>query len=51
MSRICLVQDKDQWWALVNTVISLPVPYNVGKLIRDKATAGFSRRNYFQGAS
>jgi hypothetical protein len=30
---IDLVQDKDKWWALVNTVMNLWVPYNIGELV------------------
>jgi hypothetical protein len=25
---ILLVQDMDQWWAVVNTLMNLQVPYN-----------------------
>jgi hypothetical protein len=31
MDWIDLTQDRDQWKALVNTVMSLRVPYNIGK--------------------
>jgi len=27
---IHLVQDRDHWWAVVNTVMNLPVPYKAG---------------------
>jgi hypothetical protein len=30
MDWIHLAQDRDQWWAVVNTVMNLWVPYNVG---------------------
>jgi hypothetical protein len=33
-----------QWRALVNTVMNLRVPYNVGKFSSSCATGGFSRR-------
>jgi hypothetical protein len=34
MNWIHLAQDKDQWRNLVNTVMNLRVPYNVGKFLR-----------------
>jgi hypothetical protein len=33
MDWINLAQDKGQWWALVNTVMSFWVPSNVGKFM------------------
>jgi hypothetical protein len=33
MDWIHLAQDKDQWRALVNTVMNLCVPENVGKFL------------------
>jgi hypothetical protein len=33
MDWIDLAQDGDQWMALVNTVMNLRVPYNVGKFL------------------
>jgi hypothetical protein len=29
---VCLAQDRVQWWALVNTVVGLWVPQNVGNV-------------------
>jgi hypothetical protein len=34
MDWINLAQNKEQWRALVNTVINLRVLYNVGKFLR-----------------
>jgi hypothetical protein len=39
---IDVAQDRDQWRALVNTVMNLWVPYNVGKLHSSCTTGGFS---------
>jgi hypothetical protein len=36
--------DRDQQRAVVNTVMNLPVPQNVGKLLCSWVTGGFSRR-------
>jgi hypothetical protein len=33
MDWIYLAHDRDQWWALVNTVMNVRVPYNVGKFL------------------
>jgi hypothetical protein len=37
-------QVKDQWRALVNMVMNLQLPLNVGKLLRSGTTGSFSRR-------
>jgi hypothetical protein len=44
MDWIYLAQDRDQWRALVNTVMNLQFPYNDGKFLRSCTTGSFSRR-------
>jgi hypothetical protein len=41
---IDLAQDRDQWIALVKTVMNLRVPYNFGKFLNGCVTGSFSRR-------
>jgi hypothetical protein len=49
MDWIDLVQDRNQWRALVNTVMNLLVAYNFGKFLSSCTIGGFSRRAYFHG--
>jgi hypothetical protein len=44
MDWLDLGQDRDQWKALVNTVMNLRVLYNFGKFVSSCVTGGFSRR-------
>jgi hypothetical protein len=39
---IGLAQDRGKWWALVNAVINLQVPYNAGKLLSGYTIGGLS---------
>jgi hypothetical protein len=41
---IDLVEDRDQWKAFVNTVMSLRVLLSIGKFLDSYTTCGFSRR-------
>jgi hypothetical protein len=44
MDWIDLAQDTDQWRALVNMVMNLPVPYSAGRFFNGCTTGSFSRR-------
>jgi hypothetical protein len=39
-----LAQDRDQWKALMNTIMNLRVPSNAGKFLSSCTIGGFSRR-------
>jgi hypothetical protein len=44
MDWIDLIQDENQWRALVIMVMNLWVPYNIRKFLSAYVTGGFSRR-------
>jgi hypothetical protein len=51
MDWIGLTQDSDQWRALVNIVMNLWVPLNVGKFLSSCITGSFSRSAQLHGVS
>jgi hypothetical protein len=48
---IGLVQDTDRWLALVNAVMNLQVPYNVGNFVTSCKPVSFSRRTLLHGVN
>jgi hypothetical protein len=44
MNWIDLAPNRDQWRALVNTVMNLQVPWNAGKFLSSCTIGRFSRR-------
>jgi hypothetical protein len=40
---IQLAHDRDQWWAVVNTVMNLRFLYKAGDLLTSRITTRFSR--------
>jgi hypothetical protein len=51
MDWIDLAQERDQWTALVNTVLDHLVSLSIGKFLSSCATGGFSRRDQLHGVS
>jgi hypothetical protein len=53
LDSICigLVRDRDHWRALVKTVMSLWLPWNVGKFLCSCTIGGFSRRVHLHEVS
>jgi hypothetical protein len=43
-----LVQDRDQWWDLLNMVMNLRVPKKTGNFLTRCVTVSFSRRIVFR---
>jgi hypothetical protein len=51
MVWIELAQDRDRWQALVNVVMKLYVPQNVGNFLTSCKLVSFSRRTLLHGVS
>jgi hypothetical protein len=51
MDWIDLAQDRDQWRALVNTVMKLQVPQTFWKFLSSCTTGGLSRRAWLHEVS
>jgi len=48
---IRLDQKRDEWWALVNTIMNLQIPQNKGIFWTNRGTVGFSKRTLFHAIS
>jgi hypothetical protein len=48
MDWIDLTQDRDQWRALVKTVMNITISQNAGKFLSNYTISGFSRRAQLQ---
>jgi hypothetical protein len=46
-----LAQNGDKWWVLVNTVMSLQVPYSMGNLYTSRGPIGISGRVVLSGVN
>jgi hypothetical protein len=46
-----MTQDRDQWTAPVNTIVSLWVPQIVGKFLSSCTTSSLCRRSHLHGVS
>jgi hypothetical protein len=51
MDWIDQAEDRDKWWALVDTVMNLRVPQNVGHFLTILELVSFSRRTLLHGVS
>jgi hypothetical protein len=51
MEWIDLAQNRDRWWAVLNAVMNLRVPQNVGNVLISCEPVSYSRRTLYDEVS